>query len=203
MVDQLASAESCRVCGALLNKDQFQVDGLCGQWAATSSSQASWDAQSSAQASAPFDVSPVLQEKIPPDPDNPPWGPITGVSIWLVSFAAVIVVPVIAVGAWLLIQWAWCAAPEFTVRETGAVAESPNVLLVQVISTIVAHAIRWPYAGRGNQVGSRRSGQLSVELGGRLSVLGSISAVSSWGSRCSRRSGHDSCLKPRARSPNC
>jgi hypothetical protein len=143
MVDQLASAESCRVCGALLNKEQFEVDGLCGQCAAISSSQTSWDAQSSAQTSAPFEVSPVSLEAVPPDPDNPPWGPITGVSIWLVSFAAVIVVPVMAVGAWLLIQSARGAPlPNFAIKEEiGQWLMSPNVLLVQVISTIVAHAI--------------------------------------------------------------
>ena len=143
MVDQLASAETCRVCGALLNRDQFQVDGLCSQCAATSSSQASWDAQSAALASAPFDVSPVSQEDVPPDPDRPHWGPASGVSVWIASVAAVIVIPIIAVIAWYIIEYARGAAlPNLAVSEEVLEwLKSPNLLLVQVLSTIVAHAI--------------------------------------------------------------
>ncbi len=143
MVDQLASAETCRVCGALLNKDQFQVDGLCSQCAATSSSQASWDAQSAAQASAPFDVSPVSQEEVPPDPDRPHWGPVSGVGVWLASVAAIIVIPIIAVIAWYIIESARGAPlPNLAVREEMLEwLKSPNLLLVQVLSTILAHAI--------------------------------------------------------------
>jgi membrane protease YdiL (CAAX protease family) len=143
MVDQLASAETCRVCGVLLNKDQFQVDGLCSVCAGASSLRASWDAQSATQPSAPFDVAPVSQEEVPPDPDRPHWGPTSGVSVWLASVAAIIVIPVIAVIAWYLIESARGAAlPNLAVREEMLEwLKSPNLLLVQVLSTILAHAI--------------------------------------------------------------
>lgn len=143
MVDQLASAETCRACGTPLRNDQFQVDGLCTECARASSAKASGDAPSAAGASAPLDIAPVSQQEVPPDPDNPPWGPVTGVGIWLVSFAAIIIVPVIAVGAWLLIQSVRGAPlPNFAIKEEiEQWVMSPNVLLVQVISTIVAHAI--------------------------------------------------------------
>jgi membrane protease YdiL (CAAX protease family) len=143
MVDQLASAETCRVCGALLNKDQFQVDGLCRLCAAASSSRASWDAQSAAQASALFDVSPIPQQEVPPDPDRPHWGAASGVSVWLASVAAVIVIPVIAVIAWYIIESARGAhLPNLAAKdEMLEWLKSPNLLLVQVLSTILAHAI--------------------------------------------------------------
>ena len=142
MVDQLASAEGCRVCGALLRKDQFQVDGLCGGCAGASSPQAP-DYAPSEGASAPYGFAPASEPEGPSDPDNPPWGPVTGVSVWLVSVAAIIIVPIIAVAGWLLVEAARGGAlPDFTVKEEIARwAVSPNVLLVQVVSTIVAHAI--------------------------------------------------------------
>lgn len=141
MVDQLASAETCRVCGALLNKDQFPVDGRCSQCAATSSSQASGDAQSAA--SVPFELSTASQEEPLPDPDRPHWGPVSGVCVWVASVAAIIVIPIIAVIAWYLIGSARGAAlPNLAVREEMLEwLKSPNLLLVQVLSTIVAHAI--------------------------------------------------------------
>ncbi len=143
MVDQLASAETCRVCGALLNKDQFQIDGLCSLCAATKSSQSFWEAQSAAQAPGRFAVSPVPQDEVPSDPDHPYWGPASGVSVWLASVAAIIVIPIIAVIAWYLIQSARGAAlPNMAVTEEVLEwLKSPNLLLVQVLSTIVAHAI--------------------------------------------------------------
>src|SRR6266487_666535 len=104
MVDQVASAESCRVCGALLNKDQFQVDGLCGQCASASTPQASWDAHSLAKAPSFLDVVSLAPEAVTPDPDRPHWGPVSGVSVWLASVAAVIVIPIIAVIVWYIIE---------------------------------------------------------------------------------------------------
>jgi membrane protease YdiL (CAAX protease family) len=137
MVDQLASAEDCRICGVLLNKDQFQVNGLCNDCAEAST--ASLDP--SLQGSAPFEYLPLAEQEIPPDPDNPPWGPASGVSVWVASVAAIIVIPVIAVIAWFVIQSARGRSRMWQSRGNVEWLKSPTLLLVQVLSTIVAHAI--------------------------------------------------------------
>src|SRR5262249_22105674 len=84
-----------------------------------------------------------VQRQVPPDPDNPNWGPLTGISVWLASVAAIVIVPVIAVLFWLVIQSArGVPLPNFRVSEEVARwVVSPSVLLVQILSTIVAHAI--------------------------------------------------------------
>lgn len=142
MVDQLASAETCRVCGVLPNKDQVLVDGLCGE-CAEAGSQASSDLQAAPGTPAPLDLPTLGQADVTPNPDNPPWGPITGVSVWLASVAAIFVVQIIAAGAWILIQMARGAPlPNFAVREEiEQWAMSPNMMLLQVGSIIAAHAI--------------------------------------------------------------
>ncbi|HSB09730.1 MAG TPA: type II CAAX endopeptidase family protein [Blastocatellia bacterium] len=79
----------------------------------------------------------------PPDPDHPRWGPPTGIGIWLVSVAAIVVLPIIAVFVWYFIQSARGGpVPSLTSRE-GMLEwlKSPPLLLVQVLSTMVAHAI--------------------------------------------------------------
>jgi len=78
-----------------------------------------------------------------PDPDNPPWGPLTGIGVWVASFLALVIVPIIAVGVWLLIEKLRGAPlPNFTVpEEIQQWLISPNVLLVQVVSTSIAHAV--------------------------------------------------------------
>ncbi|MEK6288628.1 MAG: CPBP family intramembrane glutamic endopeptidase [Acidobacteriota bacterium] len=141
MVDQLASAESCRVCGALLNKNQFQADGLCSLCAVASSHQASDDAQ--AESSAPIGLTPFSQEEVPPDPDNPRWGPLSGIGVWVASVATIILIPIIAVIAWYLIEQARGAPLPSLVDKEQLIEwlKSPNLLLVQVLSTIVAHGI--------------------------------------------------------------
>lgn len=143
MVDHLASSESCQVCGVVLNKDQFQVDGLCSE-CAEAGRQAWRAAPSPHEYSEPFGRSAVLpQQVLAPDPDHPPWGPAAGVSVWMASVAAIIVIPVIAVIGWFVIQSARGAAlPNLTSSEEMLEwLKSPNLLLVQVLSTIVAHAI--------------------------------------------------------------
>jgi membrane protease YdiL (CAAX protease family) len=142
MVDQLASAKTCAVCGALLNTDHFQPDGLCNQCAAISAGSAS-GAALNAQLPPAFGLSPDLEQERPPDPDQPPWGPASGVGVWVASVAAIIFIPIIAVVLWFIIQSARGAAlPNFGVpQELVEWLKSPTLLLVQVLSTIVAHAI--------------------------------------------------------------
>lgn len=140
MVDPLAPAENCRKCGAVLNKDQSQFSRVCGDCAGHGSENGLPDSRS---AYAPYEGSPIPQQEVNPDPDRPSWGPFTGISIWLVSIAAIVVIPVIAVVVWLLIQSARGAPlPNFGNRgEIEQWVTSPNILLLQIVSTIVAHAI--------------------------------------------------------------
>jgi membrane protease YdiL (CAAX protease family) len=145
MVDQIASAETCRVCGALLSKDQFQVNGLCS---GCSESSAGASIVTQQENSAPYglppdEFAPVAQQDLPPDPDNPSWGPASGVGVWVASVAAIIIVPIIAVMAWLVIQkMRGAPLPNFlSPEELLAWLKSPTLLLVQVLSTMVAHAL--------------------------------------------------------------
>lgn len=142
MVDQLTPAESCRECGAALNRDQLRLDELCNECAA-SSSRIAGEFPTSAAAATPFDLTSATQQELPPDPDHPRWGPLSGVSVWVASVATIIVIPVVAVVAWYLIQSARGAPlPNLAAREELLEwLKSPNLLLVQVLSTIVAHAI--------------------------------------------------------------
>lgn len=133
MVDQLAPPQSCRVCGAPIYARDFNEHDLCSECAANSSVSLK-SPSSDREPDAPTDM---------PDPDRPPWGPRTGISIWLVSVAAIIVIPVIAVIVWYLIKSARGAPlPNLASKEEMLEwLKSPTLLLVQVLSTIVAHAV--------------------------------------------------------------
>lgn len=139
MADQLTSVEACRVCGNALNTAERRADGLCG---ACAQAFASEGVGSELAATLP-EFSAPTQQAAPPDPDNPPWGPLTGIGIWLASIGAIIVVPVIAVVAWYLFLSARrVALPNLAARdEMLNWLKSPNLLLVQVLSTILAHAV--------------------------------------------------------------
>jgi len=79
----------------------------------------------------------------PPDPDQPAWGPLAGVSVWVSSVVAIAIVPIIAVVVWYIISKARGAeVPGFQARdELIEWLKSPRLLLVQVASTLVAHAV--------------------------------------------------------------
>lgn len=140
MVDQLASAVTCRACGNPLELDRSYVDTLCDKCveaAEKSSVAATYHQDLTEYRSAPIDVHQV------PDPDHPPWGAAAGVGVWVASVAAIIVLPLVAIVVWLVIQLLRGAPlPNFTVRdEFLAWLTSPTLLLVQVLSTMVAHAL--------------------------------------------------------------
>jgi CAAX protease family protein len=143
MIDQLTSAETCRVCGASLNKDQVKPDRLCRNCAEANATQDSYDAQWTGVPPSAFEPGTAPRQEIPPDPDNPPWGPMSGISVWLLSVAAVIVLPIVALVAWYLIQSVRGAPlPDLAARdELLGWLKSPDLILVQVLSTIIAHAI--------------------------------------------------------------
>jgi membrane protease YdiL (CAAX protease family) len=84
-----------------------------------------------------------ISQDVENDPDRPSWGPVGGVAVWILSVGAIIVIPVIAVIIWYLIQSARGSyVPNLVNRdEMLEWLKSPNLLLVQVLSTIVAHAL--------------------------------------------------------------
>lgn len=143
MVDQAASAETCRLCGTTLDDNPASRDGLCSTCVEAISSSTSSTGSAGLAAGTPFEVPSFVRREVSADPDNPEWGPLTGIGVWMASVVAIIVLPLIAVIAWYLVQSARGApVPNLGSRdEMLAWLKSPNLLLVQVISTIVAHAI--------------------------------------------------------------
>lgn len=141
MIEQLGS-ETCLACGGSLTDAELEKHGLCSVCANTG-------ADPVIQRDPAQPVFQQLEPSEPPpaetqiDPDRPPWGPLTGISVWLVSVAAIVVVPILAVALWLVIQAARGAPlPDFKVREqVEQWILSPNILLLQIVSTIAAHAI--------------------------------------------------------------
>lgn len=94
-------------------------------------------------ATTPYEVPAFAQDDVLPDPDHPRWGPLTGIIVWIASVTAIVVLPLIAVVAWYLIQSVRGAPlPSLASREAFLEwLKSPTLLLVQVLSTIGAHAI--------------------------------------------------------------
>src|SRR5437762_13675780 len=134
MVDQITASRNCSVCGATLSDDQSAVGGLCRLCVGDGMSQREAQPQ-------PIESAPPM-----PDPDNPHWGPGTGIGVWLASVAAIVFIPAIAVVAWYLLEAArGVVVPALTVNgvlnaEFLKWTMSPPLLLLQISSTIVAHA---------------------------------------------------------------
>ncbi|HKA22513.1 MAG TPA: type II CAAX endopeptidase family protein [Blastocatellia bacterium] len=147
MVDQLAPVDTCRGCGVALNSGQPHVDGLCAECAAArppAFETAGAYPESDNTFGVPSSGVPAsLSPDAPIDPDNPSWGPVGGVMVWILSVGAIIVIPVIAVIVWYFVESARGShLPNLVNRdEMLEWLKSPNLLLVQVLSTIVAHAL--------------------------------------------------------------
>lgn len=136
MVDHITTSESCSVCGALLSNDDFGMNGLCRRCAGYGVSQRPTESKMG-------EATPDVLVAQLPDPDHPHWGPGAGIGVWLASVASIIVIPVLAVIAWYVFQSARHApVPSLSAKdELLDWLKSPNLLLLQVLSTIVAHAI--------------------------------------------------------------
>lgn len=76
----------------------------------------------------------------PPDPDSPHWSAATGILIWMLSFAAILLVPLFAVGVGFFIH---TSGREGATSETDLIrwAEGTTGILVQVMATMIAHII--------------------------------------------------------------
>src|SRR5262245_4628590 len=147
MVDQLTPVDTCRSCGVALNSGQPHVDGLCSDCAAARTPVAFETAETSPASDSSFAVPAsgpaTIASDVPTDTDNPSWGPVGGVFVWILSVGAIIVIPIIAVIVWYFVESARGShLPNLANRdEMLEWLKSPNLLLVQVLSTIVAHAI--------------------------------------------------------------
>lgn len=130
MVDQITTPQSCSACGVALTDIDSEVNGMCLKCAGYDVSMSSHESAIDAPAVAPY------------DPDHPYWGPAAGIGVWIASVAAIIVIPVLAVVGWYVLQMARHApVPGLTARdELLEWLKSPNLLMVQVLSTILAHA---------------------------------------------------------------
>ena len=135
MVDQITASRTCSACGTALSTEQSEVDGQCRVCGGVGVSQHEAEA------------APIESTALMPDPDNPHWGPGTGIGVWLASVAAIVFIPAIAVVAWYLFEAArGVEIPALTVNgEVNAEflkwTMSPPLLLLQISTTIVAHAI--------------------------------------------------------------
>lgn len=143
MVDELLDLRTCRVCGANLADDSRQAEDICGDCAAPANFQLDPTMGDSAVAKLAPSGGFAPEGTLPPDPDQPAWGPLAGISVWVASVAAIVIVPIIAVVFWYIISEARGAeVPDFQGRgELIEWLKSPRLLLVQVASTIVAHAV--------------------------------------------------------------
>jgi membrane protease YdiL (CAAX protease family) len=130
MIEETTTPKTCALCGAALSNDELVTNGLCGSCASYRSLQPDKE-------TAPVPAEQQL------DPDNPSWGSAAGISVWMASVAAIIVVPVIAVIGWYAFQSLRHApVPSLSSRdEMLDWLKSPNLLLLQVLSTMIAHAI--------------------------------------------------------------
>ena len=145
MVDELLDLRTCRVCGATLADDSRQAGNVCGDCAIHANAHLYSGMGDSAvlaeveQPSGDFSAGGTR----PPDPDQPAWGPVAAVGVWVASVAAIILVPIIAVVVWYFIAKARGAeVPDFQAKdELIEWLKSPRLLLVQVASTFVAHAV--------------------------------------------------------------
>src|SRR5215813_8690448 len=101
MVDQLAPVDTCRVCGVVLSSGQPHVHGLCTECAAarpplSAESDSSFGVAASEIPTSEISSAPLSHDVLT-DPDNPSWGPIGGIMVWILSVGAIIVIPIIAV----------------------------------------------------------------------------------------------------------
>ena len=84
-------------------------------------------------------VSQVSQPTPSIDPDSPPWGALAGVGVWLASVAALIIIPSILVVIWYFVAQARGAQIPPTPEAIAKWALTPEIILVQIIGTMLAH----------------------------------------------------------------
>lgn len=76
-----------------------------------------------------------------PDPDRPTWGPAAGIGVWIFSFIALFVMSLLMLGVWYGVEAARGLPLPKTEAEFRDWVISPGVVLSQVLSTVLAHAL--------------------------------------------------------------
>ena len=76
-----------------------------------------------------------------PDPDSPAWGVTAAIGVWLFSFAAIFVMPLLVVGVMLGIRSASGNPLPTAAGEMEQLLTSPSYLLAQVAATYPAHLL--------------------------------------------------------------
>ena len=143
MVDELLDLRVCRVCGAPVrdNRDIGRGgDDVCASCAIAGSDDSGLEPLQGGQ-EAEIGLSGVDAElPAPPpsvDPDNPPWGPFTGLGTWAFSIAASIIIPSIPLVLIIFGKMMSGASPE----EVQSWPMSPQSMLVLTIATFPAHVL--------------------------------------------------------------
>jgi membrane protease YdiL (CAAX protease family) len=88
----------------------------------------------------PFPNIPLIENDTP-DPDNPPWGSLAGVGVWLASVAALIIIPSILVIIWYFVDQGRGVKIGATPEEIAKWAMTPTLILIQIVATMIAHIV--------------------------------------------------------------
>jgi CAAX protease family protein len=143
MIDELPGLRTCRVCGAPINggnDTERGTDDVCVRCALVGSGYPAAELQQGLQDEevfVPLAAETNLEPESPVDPDNPPWGPLTGLSTWAFSIAASIIIPLIPLLLIIFGKLLRGASPE----SLQAWAGSASALLVLTIATFPAHVL--------------------------------------------------------------
>jgi membrane protease YdiL (CAAX protease family) len=122
MEDRPLLIRACRNCGAVITE---AIEDLCPRCAAGSEGTQRLYDESQAAAS----------------PDRPAWGAAAAIGVWLFSVAAILLLPNITVGIWLVLAKALGMPVATTQREMARWMTSPRVVLVSVLSLLLAHLL--------------------------------------------------------------
>ncbi len=80
-------------------------------------------------------------DNAPLDPDNPRWGTLAGLGVWLASIAALVIASLVGAAVWLIIyKVRGGEIPEEAEALQQVLMSSPSIL-IQIIFTIFAHLI--------------------------------------------------------------
>lgn len=85
-----------------------------------------------------LDYEPVITPRTvdDPDPDNPPWSVGTAVTVFLISIACLLFVPMIVVAPYLAYL-----ATQGTVIDAAALGQNPTLIALSLLGTIPAHLV--------------------------------------------------------------
>jgi membrane protease YdiL (CAAX protease family) len=164
MVEELVTKAQCRLCGAPLSGPESAPAGLCANCRPASHNSPMVETLGSAAPYVAADAAFVGQLPFEPpaeyDPDRPPWGAMGGLGVWGLSFAAILIIPLIFA---LVAGFIWVMGQQAKGVDVLSNSEAlskwllgSTSILVQVVATLVAHlltiAVCWVLVtGRGRR----------------------------------------------------